>query len=468
MRIAIVAHDSLPLPAEPATSAGLRVWNLALALRARAGNEIVLAAPPTPGAAPIPWVHRVPPADLGAWLRDQRAVAIVLSDWKQVAALAPRDGPVALDIARWPLEASPTGNAAVDQWRAFAAALARADFISVATDTLRDALRPFLAAAGALDRAVVVPFAMAPDLPTPAPERNGRRVLLFGNGADAAAIAEGARLVAEFTQSITDTGITVVGVHGTAAPKASGLPKNVDAVVEPSFAELLALLRASDLALVLPAPGVEVAAEPAVWATLCLWAGVPLISCDDRASLRAVVSAKAGWLIHDADPAAQRKTIAKAVASPAELAKRAAAAQTHARAHLTWTDSIEPLAAWCAAPVRGASKVSFANASPVPSTPTLQHGESRETPLGRITLHLDPPLPPAHPHPHGVTTNHPPAKANGGRPLTIPAEAGERVLSPMAVLVALPAGVLLLGFFLLLEILRSVVAPPDADHARRS
>ena len=49
---------------------------------------------------------------------------------------------------------------------------------------------------------------------------------------------------------------------------------------------------------------------------------------------------------------------------------------------------------------------------------------------------------------------------NGGRPLTIPSEPGERVLSPMAVLVALPIGVLLLGMFLMVEIVRAIIAPP--------
>lgn len=462
MRVALLVVDPLPLPGEPATPAGLRAWHLALGLRARAGFEVVVAAPPIPDAAPIPWVHRVERTGLAAWLSAQAPDVAMAGDWRLVASLGRTTAPLAVDIATWPFDEAAIGNEALAQWRAFAAALSRADQAFFATDALRGTLAPFVGAAALGSAPPLLPLVLPPDAPPPAADRNGRRLVVFGKGRGSECLGATIAQLDAALGRLDERRVTLVCPAGTPYPPPGELPTGFEIVSAPDFSALLNLLRMADAAMVLPAASSGAAAAPLTWETLCLWAGVPVMLLEDNELARALVAAKAGWLIAGDDEPAMRRALAKAMASPSDLAKRAAAAHQYARAHLTWAAGLESLVTWCQTPTRRTTKVSFDESTS--AAPPLRHGESRETPLGRITLHLEPPMPPAHPPAEHAKSPEP---TNGGRPLTIPNEPGERVLSPAAVLVALPVGLLLLGLFVVLETVRSVVAPPPEKHPGR-
>ena len=448
MKPLVLTTEPLPLPGLPTTGAGLRAWSLLFGLRAAGfpDAEIAFAADSVRGRDvrldAVPGVHVFERAQLGEFIAARRPDAIVLQHWGLASALPPVSVPLAIDLAgphllERQLWGSP--DPAKDR-REKLAALARADFVTCSGRRQRAWFLAFLLEAGfepTGNLCPVIPFSLAPDLPSPAEDRDTSALLFAGYflpWQDPAAALEwtldcmekrdrGRLLVIGGPHPSGDVS---GGRHDALLSRLREHPRVEMHGVMP-FAQVLGVMRRCGAVVdLMPRnPERELAFPSRTLAAM--WAGLPPLHNDFDELAEPIARAKAGWTLDPADEAGFRRAVERILAHGEDVAQRGANAQKLVRRDYTWDKTIEPLAAWLREPGRREKKAS------VPAVAVERRGPRRERA----------------PRPGGNVVYAPPAPVTGPNRL-------QQVLSPLALMLALPLAAVLLLVFGVAEAARAV------------
>jgi hypothetical protein len=382
-RILLITTEPLPLEGWPTTGAGLRAWGLAQGLRSR-GHEVALLMADDALAGFAPRVGDAPPTrelpeGVGVFNRltlaeDPRRAdcdAIVLQHWGVASLLGEIDRPLAIDLAGpHLLERRHWGSPHPERDAAEKIdALRRADFVTVSGERQRAYFLSFLAMAGwdldaDADPAPVIPFSLQAD-EKPAPVRPDRFIYggFFLPWQDPTASIEIA--LEEMEAAGKGELVFIGGAHpradvsrGRFADLAERLAAHPRVEMHPpmSYESYRALLREGGVALDLLARNVERELAFTTRTVQYMACGLPVIH-NNYSELGAIVDRRsAGWAIDPEDRDRLREVVRGLLGGMIDPTFEAEAAHRLVQRQLNWEKTIGPLADFCAAPRRRASK----------------------------------------------------------------------------------------------------------------
>ncbi len=455
MRLLVLTTEPLPLPGLPTTGAGLRAWGLGFGLRSAGFDDVrmAFAADAIRGldvdTSIVPGVFTFERGKLGEFIEEQKPDAIVLQHWGMASALPEVHCPLAIDLAGpHLLERQLWGSKDLaGDLREKVAALARADHVVCSGEFQRHYFLPFLFQAGfdpgaSAKLCPVIPFSVSPSIPTPADDRDLSAFVYSGFFLPWQDPSNALDWTLE-TLDERDKGklIVVGGAHpggDVSGGRYDALLAKLDAHerverhgVMP-FERLLDLMRHSGTAIDLMPRNPERELAFPTRTMFFLWAGLPVIHNDYDELAEPIDRAKAGWVLDPNDKDKFQQTVKRLVGHSEDVARRGQNAQDLVREKYTWDKTIEPLAAWCRDPHRREGKRPVTVSVPtVPASAT----ERKERKKRRARK--------------GQVTYSPPPPVAGPNRL-------QQVLSPLALLVALPIALVLGVFFGLAELTRIV------------
>ncbi|MDK2970456.1 MAG: hypothetical protein PWP23_211 [Candidatus Sumerlaeota bacterium] len=456
MKLLVLTTEPVPLPGLPATGAGLRAWGLTFGLRAAGYADTVLAfaadsvrgrdLPPSP----VPGVMTFERSRLKEFIAEQQPDAVILQHWGLGKWLPELTCPLAIDLAGpHLLERRLWGSTNPEEdLREKVQTLARADYVVCSGEFQRHYFLPFLFQAGfdAADHLCpVIPFSVSPDIPTrPHAERNAADFLYAGFFLPWQDPAKTLEWTLE-TLAKRDKGrLVVVGGPHPGGDVSGG---KYDALLEMldeherverrgpmAFDEYLVstLLQCGVAVDLLPRNPERELAFP-TRTVVYMWAGLPVIHNDYDELAEPIRRAKAGWTLDPGDKRGLQRTIERLAGHSEDVERRSQNAQDLVRARYTWDKTIEPLARWCENPAPRRNK-----RAPIVSVPA--RGRSAE---GSGT-------PPAGKGRKARVTYSPPPPVTGPNRL-------QQVLSPLALLIAMPIGLALLLLFGFAELARIIL-----------
>lgn len=463
MKLLVLTTEPVPLPGLATTGAGMRAWGLAFGLRAAGFPETVLgfAADSVRGVeipkGVVPGVLPFERGELAAFIEQQAPDAVILQHWGLAKWLPPLSCPLAIDLAGpHLLERRLWGSKSLEaDLREKLEALARADFVVCSGEFQRHYFLPFLFQAGfepASGLCPVIPFSVSPDIPTvPAAQRNAAD-FLYGGFFLPWQNPGGALEAALETLGQRDKGrLVVVGGAHPAGDVSGGRydallgrlqsDPRVELHAPMAFEKYLGLLLRCGVALDLMPRNPERELAYPTRTVVYLWAGLPVIHNDYDELAEPIRRAKAGWTLDPSDHRGLQRLVDRLAGHSEDVERRSQNAQQLVRDHLTWDRTITPLAEWCRAPrlrrdkrpalVPAAGPSSTASE---PSQPTASAGRKPRGKSGRITYSPPPPV-------------------AGPNRL-------QQVLSPLALLIAMPIGLVLLLLFGMAELVRIVLRRP--------
>lgn len=446
MKPLILTTEPLPLPGLPTTGAGMRAWSLLHGLRANGfpDAEAAFAADSIRGiAAPdgaAQGVRTFERARLADFLAERRPDAVVLQHWGLAESIPPLDAPLAIDLAgphllERRLWGSP--DPAKDR-RGKLRALARADFATCSGALQRAYFLPFLIEAGFEPQGglcPVIPFCLSPDLPKPAKDRDPSAFLYAGYFLPWQDPSQALGWTLDALEARGEGKLVVVGGAHPGGDVSGGrydalldrlaAHPQVDMREVMPFDDLVeAMRRCGAVVDLVPAnPERELAFPSRTMAAL--WAGLPPIHNDYDELAAPIARARAGWTIAPGDERAFRKAVDKILDKPEEVEKRGDAARKLVRRDYTWDKAVAPLADWLRDPRRREGKASVPVEAAIGAPP-----RRKRDPRGEVAY--SPPLPVASPN------------------------RLQQVLSPLAMLLALPVAAVLLVVFGMAELARII------------
>lgn len=456
MKLLVLTTEPLPLPGLPTTGAGLRAWGLGLGLRAAGFGDVQFgfAADAVRGRkvdlSVMPGVRTFERGRLAEFLAEEAPDAVILQHWGLAKDLPALSCPLAIDLAGPHLlerrlwgSRDPQGDL-----REKIAALARADFVTCSGEFQRHYFLPFLFQAGFQPETTglcpAIPFSVSPDLP-PSPEDRDLSAFLFSGfflpwqdprgpiswTIDSLNARDKGRLV--IVGGAHPAGDVSGGSHEEFLARLDGAPRVERHGVMP-FDELLALAMRCGAAIDLMPRNPERELAFPTRTVFYMWAGLPVIHNNYDELAEPIHRAKAGWTLDPGDERGLKRLVERLAGHSEDIVRRSENARHLVQQRYTWDKTIGPLAAWCRDPHRreGKRPVVVAVKAGKPDTSaraevSARGGRRRE----RITYSPPPPI-------------------TGPNRL-------QQVLSPLALLVAMPIALLLMVFFGLAEIARMVV-----------
>lgn len=447
MSILVLTTEPLPLPGCPTTGAGMRAWVLTFGLRSRGIDaEVAFAADALRGRevdlSLVPGVHRFERGELKEFLAERQPDAIVMQHWGLMRWMPKTKVPLAIDLAGpHLLERALWGSRKPeDDLREKIEALARTDFVVCSGAYQRHYFLPFLFQAGFKPDAglcPVIPFSVSPDPPEPDPERDLSAFLFSGfflPWQDSSKTLEWALDVMErkgkgrlvVAGGPHPSGDVSGGRFDALLEKMEGHPRVERHGVLP-FEEFLALSRRCGAALDLMARNPERELAYPTRSVVLMWAGLPIIHNDFDELAEPVRRAKAGWTLDPEDEEGFKRTFERLVGHSEDVARRSENARKFVQKNLAWDRTIGPLADWC-------------------RNPTAR--EEKRAPLVAVaSAGKQAPAPSRQPAPRHAPAEPPRA----ARPNAL-----QQALAPLALLVAVPIGIVLFAFFGIVEALRAL------------
>jgi len=370
-RVLVISGDILPYPGCPTTGAGLRAWGLAKGLESK-GHAVLLAMPRSsvsndkiipPEVADLLYVNK----ELPTFIHRHQPDVVVLQHWLLANFLNDSlEVPLVIDFhGPLLLETQFQDNPVLEKlkWEKIQA-LHKADFFTCAGEKQKYYFQPWLMLAGFdLRQQVigVVPVSLSPDLPQH--ESQGEPTFVYG----------GVFLPWQDPVLGLTTLVECLERKHKGVLKFFGGKHPVVAVPTGGFEQLLKQLQHSSrvkihqtiprdqliqeycqahVAIDLMQRNIERELAFTTRTVEYLWCGLPVIY-SDYAELSAYIRAyDAGWTIDPRNQEAIRSVIEAILDSPALIAERSRNAQRLVRERLTWDKTIEPLDAFCRAPVK--------------------------------------------------------------------------------------------------------------------
>jgi hypothetical protein len=456
MRLLVLTTEPLPLPGLPTTGAGLRAWGLCFGLRAAGFDDVRIgfAADSVRGrevdCSLVPGVSVFERGHLGEFVAGQQPDAIIVQHWGLMRDLPPVSCPLAIDLAGpHLLERQLWGSRdRGGDIREKLLALSRADFAVCSGDFQRHYFLPFLFQAGfppGGNLCPVIPFSVAPDIPAPSPDRDLSAFLLSGYFLPwqdpRAAVEWTLETLAERQKGRL---LVIGGPHPSGDVSGGGhdeLVRRIDEhphaerVATMPFDQLLGRLLTSGTAIDLMPRNPERELAFPTRTVVFMWAGLPVIHNNYDELAEPIARAKAGWVLDPSDERGFKRLVERLVGHSEDVQRRGENAQKLVRDRYTWDRTITPLADWCRDPRPREDKrppLVTVGAAEEPAAagetrPRRRRGGSR----GRIEY-------------------SPAAPVTGPNRL-------QQVLSPLALLLALPVALALLVLFGAAELVRLLV-----------
>jgi glycosyltransferase involved in cell wall biosynthesis len=364
----ILTTEPLPLPGGVTTGAGLRAWGLAEGLRS-AGLDAWIAT----RAVAMPNLdkteaqrHRVllwEPDTVASLTEEHDPACIVSQHWGLLADVPPLARPLAIDLAGPHLLERRLWGA--EDWAGELeqklAALRRADFVVCSGERQRLYFFNHLAMAGfELDAnsLPVIPFSVSPELPEPqsAPDQ-------FAYGGMFLPWQDPRTALEAVVETLEAEKRGRLHVWGGPHPRLDQSRGRFEALMDrleasdrvethtlTAFDDYVAALSRMGVAVDVMARNPERELAFTTRTVVYLWAGLPVIHADHDELGPIIAAANAGWVLRADDTDSLRGIVREILASPDQVAERAANAQRLVRENLTWDKTIEPLAAWCREP----------------------------------------------------------------------------------------------------------------------
>ncbi|MBI5154346.1 glycosyltransferase family 4 protein [Candidatus Poribacteria bacterium] len=445
MRILVLTTEPLPLPGLPTTGAGLRAWGLAFGLRAAGFEDVRLgfAADSIRGrelpAEGVPGVHAFERGNLGGFLEEHAPDAVVLQHWGLANALPALKCPLAVDLAGpHLLERQLWGSRDLaGDLREKLTALARADHVVCSGHFQRHYFLPFLFQAGFNPKenlCPVIPFSVSPDMPAPNPDRDTSRFLYAGFFLP---WQDPSAMLGWTMDSLEKRERGTLVVAGGAHPGGDVSGGQYDALVErigkhpraerhgvAAFDEFLGLLLNSGVFLDLMPRNPERELAFPTRTVVAMWAGLPVIHNNFDELAEPIERTKAGWTLDPTDRDSFTRIVDRLAGHSEDVLRRGQNAQKLVRDNYTWDGTIGPLADWCRDPHKRQGK----------ATVTVTMPAERERARSRRPR---------------ISYSPPPPVAGPNRL--------QQVLSPLALLLALPISLVLLVLFGFAELVRLLV-----------
>ena len=446
MRILVLTTEPLPLPGLPTTGAGLRAWGLAFGLRSAGFEDVRIgfAADSVRGTdvdtSVVPGVSLFERNRLGEFLDEQKPDLLILQHWGLGTSLPPVDCLLAVDLAGpHLLERRLWGSKRLEQDLAEKVqTLARADFVICSGRFQRHYFLPFLFQAGFEPEASlcpVVPFSVAPDIPAPSADRDLSAFLYGGFFLPWQDPENSLRWTLETLDEREKGKLVVVGGPHPGLDVSGGKFEKLGQLIDGHtraerhhtlpFDKYLSLLRRCGTAIDLMPRNSERELAFPTRTVVALWAGLPVIHNNYDELAEPIEKAKAGWTLDPNDREGFRKIVDRLVGHGEDVERRGQNAQELVREHFTWDRTIQPLAEWCRDPRKRTTKTAVAIPSVPKSRPAAENPQPRR---GRVSYSPPPPV-------------------AGPNRL-------QQVLSPLALLLALPIALALLLLFGAAELVR--------------
>ncbi|MCB2156110.1 hypothetical protein KQI84_14635 [bacterium] len=378
----------------------------------------------------VPGVSMFERDRLREYLEEQKPDAIVLQHWGLGASLPPVDCPLAVDLAGpHLLERRLWGSKRLDaDLREKVETLSRADFVICSGRFQRHYFLPFLFQAGFEPEASlcpVVPFSVAPDIPAPSENRDLSAFLYGGFFLPWQDPENSLRWTLETLDEREKGKLVVVGGPHPSIDVSGGRFEKLGRLIDEHpraeshgtmpFGEYLSLLGRCGAAIDLMPRNSERELAFPTRTVVALWAGLPVIHNNYDELAEPIERAKAGWTLDPGDRQGFRKVIDRLVGHGEDIERRGQNAQELVRKHFTWDKTIHPLADWCREPRKREGKTTVAMPA---ATKAPRDAASKK---GRVSYSPPPPV-------------------AGPNRL-------QQVLSPLALLLALPIALVLLILF---------------------
>jgi hypothetical protein len=378
MKILVVTTEPVPLPGLAATGAGLRAWGLAEGLRSR-GFEVTVGMPAevvgAAASASAPLFAQALDAagaaiferpHLTDFIRAAHPDVLVMQHWGLMDRLGPVECPLALDLAGpHLLERLYWGSAHPDRdLEDKVAALARADFLTCSGPTQRAYFLAFAIASGhdpaAPDLLPVIPFSVAPDHPHAGAHDPGTFVytgfLLPWQDPSRGIEALLGRLEARqqgrlvFVGGAHPAGDVSRGRFDAILARLAASPRAELRSPMP-YASLLELLGQAGTAWDLMARNPERELAFPSRTAIYLASGLPVVTGDYGDLARWVAEYDAGWCVGER-PNDLENVLEGILGNPSNISAKANNARRLVADRMTWDETVEPLARWCARPAR--------------------------------------------------------------------------------------------------------------------
>lgn len=371
-RVLILTHEMLPLGSGPASGGGLRVWGIAEGLRAR-GFDVVVSMPAAylEGRDDVPddiraaaYTTREIPKLLDRYAPD----VLVLEQPRELGWYEQLDVPTVIDLPGPVfLENLFHGKPAENEIREKIYALSYGDLFLVSHPRQKPYFLGWLALAGVdllEERLQVVPFGLPPELPAPAPRDPEPTFVYSGTFHPWQDPTVGLTALIELLDEFGAGQLEIIGGkhpvdiygEGVYLDPRERLPQS-DRVI---FTDPLpwdaynARLRRAWCGINLLAGNLERENAFPIRELNYLWCGLPPIVSPESPFGPEIARAGAGWVCPPHDRDALRAVVAQLIGDRGAAHRDAAAeaARSLIRARYTWDVAIDPLAAFCANPVK--------------------------------------------------------------------------------------------------------------------
>ncbi len=392
--ILVVTTEPLPVPGGLTTGAGLRAWGLAEGLRSR-GFPVTIATPlegdqareqsVNPTDDRVRYFNR---PELGALVEQENPDVVVMQHWGLVYTLPPLSCPLVIDLAGpHLLERLYWGNKDTEADREEKlAALRRADFIVCSGYYQRHYFYPFLAMAGFDLRTAdvpVIPFSVSPEPVTGEPPAVADTTFIYGGAFLAWQNPE--KPIRWLLDEMDKAGKGRLLFYGGSHPNfdasagrfvdlyrfLQGHPRVETRGWKP-FSELQHdYATQGHVALDLMERNPERELAYTTRTMVYLQCGLPVIYNNYSDISHLISDNQCGWCLDPSDEAGFRNLARSILQDPAvALSKRPAARNT--ALSLSWDKTIDPLADFCANPVRRTKPPSITPVDVIPEAPAPQ------------------------------------------------------------------------------------------------
>lgn len=440
----------------------MRAWGLAFGLRSAGFEKVTLgfAADAVRGKDlpkhNIPGVVSFERSKLAELISDENPDVVVLQHWGLANSLPKLDCPLAIDLAGpHLLERSLWGSKdSLKDQNEKIDALSKADFTVCSGKFQRHYFLPFLIEAGfeaSVDLCPVVPFSVAPSLPSASKDRDLSKILHAGFFLPWQDPSKPIAWTLDVMKQRGKGELNIIGgAHPSGDVSAGQYDNLLDEIENHDFAtiekakpfdELVNVMRQSGVALDLFPQNLERELAFPTRTIIYMWAGLPVIHNNYDELTPLIDEYKAGWTLDPNDEKGLKKILRRILSHPTDLKKRSEGARKLITDKFTWDQTIEPLAEFCKNPEKRKKKRDGVESVRIRSK---YYGLDAPTPVEKKS---------------SVKTKK--AKSDGNISYS-PGEtiAGpnrfQQALSPIAMLLAFIFGIVLLVIFSLAEIVRFV------------
>ncbi len=370
-RILVISGDILPYPGFPTTGAGLRAWGLAKGLESR-GHEVILAMPQLSVANVQNTPKEILPLlytdkELDGFIRHYKPEVVVLQHWRLANSLKTfLEVPLVIDFhGPLLLEVQFQNNPLLEKLkREKIEALHKADFFTCAGKKQKHYFQPWLMLAGfdlRQDIIKAIPVSLSPELPKH--DSQGEPTFVYG-GVFLPWQDPGLGLTT-LIQCLEKKNRGMLKFFGGKHPFVTVPARGFDKLkrqlqhsprvhIQPMIPrdQLIREYCQAHVAIDVMQRNAERELAFTTRTVEYLWCGLPVIYNDYSELSEYIRVYNAGWIVDPKDKEAIKGVIEEILEYPELVEERSHNAQKLVQERLTWDKTIEPLDAFCRAPMK--------------------------------------------------------------------------------------------------------------------